>query len=109
MGAEQAGESTSELPAVPGGVVPEEVEDPGAEAPPGPTGIEPVEGADEYGLGQQTVRLTDQPGDPERTVPAVNPVAPGQTAVPTTPIATELPHWTEPPTGQVPAVLSRDS
>ena len=37
-------------------------------------------------------------------------MVPGQTAVPTgTPAATELPHWTEPPTGQVPAVLSRDT
>ena len=40
----------------------------------------------------------------------VDPVRPGQTAVPERRAApTELPHWTEPPTGQVPAVLSRDS
>jgi CDP-diglyceride synthetase len=102
VGAEPAGEATSELPAVPGGEEPEDG--------PGPTGIEPAAEAGEYGLGQPTVRLTDQPGDPEHTTPAVNPVTPGQTATPGgTPAATELPHWTEPPTGQVPAVLSRDN
>ena len=40
----------------------------------------------------------------------MHPVNPGQTAVPSSGgAATELPHWTEPPTGQVPAVLARDS
>ncbi len=35
---------------------------------------------------------------------------PGQTAVPARhALPTELPHWTEPPTGQVPAVLPRDA
>ena len=61
-------------------------------------------------LGQPSVRLTDEPGDSDGSGNAVNPVTPGQTAVPGgAPVPTELPHWTEPPTGQVPAVLSRDS
>ena len=55
------------------------------------------------------VRLTSEPGDPVGNVPTVNPVSPGQTAVPSSTVpSTELPHWTEPPTGQVPAVLAHD-
>ena len=55
------------------------------------------------------MRLTGEPGQAD-TGPCVSPVVPGQTAVPSTgPPPTELPHWTEPPTGQVPAVLARDS
>ena len=112
VGAEPAGESTSELPAVPGGVEPE----PDAELAEqveltGPAEqVELAEPGTAYGPGQPTVRLTDQPGDPGDASSMVNPVVPGETAVPagTTP-ATELPHWTEPPTGQVPAVLARDS
>jgi CDP-diglyceride synthetase len=117
VGAEPAGEATNELPAVPGGVVPEDAEAPDAGSPPGdagsllgPIAIDPVAEAGGYGLDQPSVRLTDEPGDPGHTTPAVNPVSPGETAVPTgTPPATELPHWTEPPTGKVPAVLSRDA
>ncbi len=61
--------------------------------------------------GPASVRLTGEPGygGAEETV---EPVQPGGTAVPR---AAEgwadsavLPHWTEPPTGQVPAVLERD-
>ncbi len=117
VGAEPAGEATNELPAVPGGVVPDDTEAPEGGSPPGdagshlgPIAIDPATAAGGYGLDQPTVRLTDEPGDPGHTIPAVNPVSPGETAVPTgTPAATELPHWTEPPTGKVPAVLSRDA
>ncbi|HEY7917408.1 MAG TPA: phosphatidate cytidylyltransferase [Acidimicrobiales bacterium] len=106
VGAEPAGESTSELPAVPGGVEPEPDAEPVEPTKP----AEPAEPATAYGPGQPTVRLTDQPGDPGDAGSVVNPVVPGETAVPAgTAAATELPHWTEPPTGQVPAVLARDS
>jgi CDP-diglyceride synthetase len=97
VGAEPAGEVTGELPVV------------------RDVTAEPDEGAEpELPLGgslfeQPTVHLTDEPGDPGDAGPVVDPVRPGETAVPggsATP--TELPHWTEPPTGQVPAVLSRD-
>jgi CDP-diglyceride synthetase len=95
IGAEPAGEVTGELPRV---------------AP-----LDPDEGLDLAGLpaddaaaDQPSVRLTDQPAHTEPSIAAVRPVNPGETAVPTgTP--TELPHWTEPPTGQVPAVLAREN
>ena len=45
-----------------------------------------------------SVRIVDEPAhDPVDTAPEAPPASP-----------TELPHWTEPPTGQVPAVLARD-
>ena len=103
-GAEPAGEATAELPLV--------SREESALEPNGDTvtsdspSLEPlplVEG----GFEQPSVRLTDEPGAAGGTADAVNPVSPGETAVPSgTP--TELPHWTEPPTGQVPAVLARD-
>ena len=43
-----------------------------------------------------SVRIIDEPADGRRPAPSP------------TPPTTELPHWTEPPTGQVPAVLARD-
>ena len=100
VGAEPAGEATTELPIV-------SREEPDDAVPPdGPT---PLPGAD-AAPGVSGVRLTDQPADPEPTAHPVEPVAPGQTAIPTgTAPPTELPHWTEPPTGQVPAVLARDA
>ena len=59
---------------------------------------------------QPSVHVTDQPADPGESVTVVEPVRPGETAVPSgSAPPTELPHWTEPPTGQVPAVLSRDT
>jgi CDP-diglyceride synthetase len=106
VGAETAGEITSELPVVP------KLEEPADDGPATvslpltPVEPKPPAGLDDTFAGP-TVRLTDEPGDPEGT--AVNPLAPGQTAVPTAATPTELPHWTEPPTGQVPAVLSRDT
>ena len=105
VGAEPAGESTKQHPVVRPLDDPEE-------------GVEGREDADagasaadgDPGLDQPAVRLTDVPGQSEPSGHAVQPVAPGQTAVPSsTPTTTELPHWTEPPTGQVPAVLSRDA
>ncbi len=82
VGAETAAEITSELPVVP------------------PEGSEPDE------PGSSSVRILDESSGADT---GVEPVAPGQTAVPAGGAApTELPHWTEPPTGQVPAVLSRE-
>jgi CDP-diglyceride synthetase len=98
VGAEPAGEATSVVPVV--------RREPEVEAEP-PTGS--ADDTDD-GSGHSQVRLTDEPADPGSTVPAVNPIIPGQTAVPSSTAApTELPHWTEPPTGQVPAVLARDA
>jgi len=107
IGAEPAGEATQVVPAVPRVVVPVD----------GPEeGVEPA------------VRLIDEPVEPHDPSRTVHPVLPGETAVPgyTEPAApawsataeeppvdevrtTELPHWTEAPTGQVPAVLARES
>ncbi len=73
-----------------------------------PTGHAFLEEQDDTDAGAPSVRLTGEPGNSDATH-TVDPVAPGQTAVPAAiPTPTELPHWTEPPTGQVPAVLSRD-
>ncbi len=112
IGAEPAWESTAELPRV--SRDDEDKEDGGTEdrdteardADVAAADLEPVP-LTESVFEQPSVRLTDQPGDAEDAADAVRPVSPGQTAVPGgTP--TELPHWTEPPTGQVPAVLARD-
>ncbi len=109
FGAEPAGEATAVVPAVPRAVTP--VERPEPESGP-------------------AVRLTDEPADAGPADDAVQPVRPGETAVPVgvefshtdwleveideEPVpaelpATELPHWTEAPTWQVPAVLARDT
>ena len=83
VGAETAAEITSELPVVP----PEENEPEETESP--------------------SVRILDKSSGTDTA--GVEPVVPGQTAVPAGGAApTELPHWTEPPTGQVPAVLARE-
>jgi phosphatidate cytidylyltransferase len=94
-GADVAGERTGELPAVSR-----------ADAPTGsaaaPTGGEP------------TVHVTGEPAADRPPEGAVDPVVPGETAVPGGgpasggPASPVLPHWTEPPTGEVPAVLARD-
>ena len=91
VGAEPAGEATAVVPVV--------------SRHPGP---DDGGGPDDDGPGHSSVRLTGEPGNQDG-VPAVQPLTPGQTAVPSTASSTELPHWTEPPTGQVPAVLSRDT
>ncbi|HEV3280088.1 MAG TPA: phosphatidate cytidylyltransferase [Acidimicrobiales bacterium] len=101
VGAEPAGEITSELPVV-SAEADEEMEAHGPAS--GPDSQTEPEG---YGTGQPMVRLTDEPAETAGTGPTVEPVTPGQTAVPAA-TPTELPHWTEPPTGQVPAVLARD-
>jgi CDP-diglyceride synthetase len=102
VGAEPAGEITGELP-----VVPRLTEDEDGEEGEGPEEPLPVAGSL---FDQPSVHLTDEPGDLEEAGHVVDPVKPGETAVPSgTAAPTELPHWTEPPTGQVPAVLSRDT
>ena len=107
VGAEVAGEATSVIPAVTGDV---------------PASVTPVEPGEP---GESVVRLTDErvapEGDDSGHGAPVQPLRPGQTAVPhgetappgagtggDAPEVTPLPHWTEPPTGQVPAVLVRD-
>ena len=80
IGAETAAEITSEIPIVP------------------PAHIVPD------GTTHSSVRILEEP-TPEPTAGAVDDVVVGAAPAPA---ATELPHWTEPPTGQVPAVLSRD-
>ncbi len=102
VGAEPAGEITGELPVV----VRDEVE------PESDEGDEPEvplpQGQSLF--DQPSVHLTDEPADPGDSASVVEPVRPGETAVPSgSATPTELPHWTEPPTGQVPAVLSRDT
>ena len=67
-----------------------------------PAGAEPVRPAvgppDRRTGGSRGLRIGGRAG------------ATGETAVPSgSATPTELPHWTEPPTGQVPAVLSRDT
>ncbi len=112
VGAEPAGEITGELPivhreadpVVEGDSEPADRDegDPGAVAP----HVVPVESP----FDQPTVHLIDEPAEPGKGGPVIDPVRPGETAVPgATATPTELPHWTEPPTGQVPAVLSRDN
>ena len=102
VGAETAGEATSVLPAV-------TRQDPSADDQGAPGGWDQgAAGGGDERFGESSVRLTGEPGQAD-TGSAVSPVVPGQTAVPSTGLPpTELPHWTEPPTGQVPAVLARD-
>ena len=113
MGAEPAGEVTGELPVV-------RAADEGAAGDGGSGGDgregddhgadeSPVVAADSL-FEQPTVHLIDEPAEPTDGGPVIDPVRPGETAVPgATATPTELPHWTEPPTGQVPAVLARDN
>jgi CDP-diglyceride synthetase len=104
VGAEPAGEATSVLPAV-SHHAPSIDDEPeaGAAWDHGPGA------AEDEGFGGSSVRLTGERGEADAET-VVSPVIPGQTAVPSSGLPpTELPHWTEPPTGQVPAVLARDS
>ncbi|HEY4928196.1 MAG TPA: phosphatidate cytidylyltransferase [Acidimicrobiales bacterium] len=84
IGAETAADITSELPIVP------------------PAHITPD------GTPPPSVRIIDEPV-PEPADETTEP-EPETDAEPEAPVApaTELPHWTEPATGQVPAVLARD-
>jgi len=52
--------------------------------------------------GHSSVRILEEPTREPEPEPASDAATPA-------PAPTELPHWTEPPTGQVPAVLSRDA
>ncbi len=108
IGAEPAGEATTELPVVTREpLFPEEDESAVADGSPGAAAVAAAGPAQGDGRDQPSVRLTGEPGGTEGALNPVHPVEPGQTAVPGgTP--TELPHWTEPPTGQIPAVLARD-
>ncbi len=110
VGAEPAGEITGELPVVRRGAdTDDEHEDEeGAPASKGTAAIPPE--PEEPLFAQPSVHLIDEPSPSGDAGPVIEPVRPGETAVPGGAAApTELPHWTEPPTGQVPAVLSRDS
>ncbi len=101
MGAEPAGEITGELP-----VVRRDPDDDDRGDNRGEPSLVPAEAP----FDQPSVHLIDEPATPGEGGPVVDPVRPGETAVPgATAAPTELPHWTEPPTGQVPAVLSRDN
>jgi len=98
VGAEVAGEATAVVPVVSRDDLFGEPAEP----------AEPAEPPDD--TGEVAVHLTNQPSDPETMGHAVRPVLPGETVVPMgSPSATKLPHWTEAPTGQVPAVLNRDT
>jgi CDP-diglyceride synthetase len=86
IGAETAAEITSEVPVVP----------PAHITPDGSTHAS-VRILDES-THESTHGAAPEAADEAREAPATAPA----------PAPTELPHWTEPPTGQVPAVLSRD-
>ncbi len=90
-GAEVAGERTGELPIVSGGDA-------------------PSAGPAEIG-GAASVHLTGERASDAPPPDAIDPVSPGETAVPGggAAAAPVLPHWTEPPTGEVPAALVRDA
>jgi CDP-diglyceride synthetase len=96
IGAETAAEITSELPVVPPAhITPDHSAHSSVrildEQTPGP-----VDGVTEATAHDEAAHdpTAHEPGHAAGTAPG--------------PAATELPHWTEPPTGQVPAVLSRD-
>ncbi|HEX3839594.1 MAG TPA: phosphatidate cytidylyltransferase [Acidimicrobiales bacterium] len=105
VGAEVAGEATAVVPVVSrDDLFGESLET--SEPPKFAEVTEPPEAA------ETAVHLTNEPIDPSTLGHTVKPVQPGETAVPMgTPAgsATKLPHWTEAPTGQVPAVLNRDT
>ncbi|MGA3145851.1 MAG: phosphatidate cytidylyltransferase [Acidimicrobiales bacterium] len=114
FGAEPAGEITRAVPTVSLDAEPATEAHwpppPPAPGQDGPAVDDGPVGMDGDELGQPKVRLTGEPAAADSGVTVVHPVNPGQTAVPSSgAAATELPHWTEPPTGQVPAVLARDS
>ena len=109
VGAEVAGEATAVVPVVSRADLfgeSHEANDETVEAPKFAAVTEPPDAT------ETAVHLTNEPSDAATMGHAVKPVLPGETAVPMgTPAgsATQLPHWTEAPTGQVPAVLNRDT
>jgi CDP-diglyceride synthetase len=105
VGAEVAGEATAVVPVV-------SRDDLFGESPKNPELPKFAEVTEPPDPAETAVHLTKEPIDPATLGHTVKPVQPGETAVPMgTPAgsATQLPHWTEAPTGQVPAVLSRDT
>jgi len=90
IGAETAAEITSELPVVPPAHI---TPDPSTHSS---VRIleEPTPEVAHEASPAPTIEPAPEPTDDVRAAPAAAP--------------TELPHWTEPPTGQVPAVLARD-
>ena len=137
VGAETAGEATGKVPAVradpiqpgdtvqPGGAV----RPAGSGPPPSavqPLGtdwrLDPVEPEEPVGTdsapwsvpwsSQPPPPLFGEPEPPDADEPS-DPYAPVESYVPSeeapSPDVSALPHWTEPPTGQVPAVLARDA
>ncbi len=114
VGAETAAEATSELPIVhredaePAGPAPAPTDAAPTDA--APTGWENDSRRDAGAFQQSSVRVTDEPVVPEDGATGVEPVRPGETATPGgLASSTELPHWTEPPTGEVPEVLLRET
>lgn len=60
-----------------------------------------------WGLGERTAEL-GVPGEkpaPAAEAPTVAPPTPGEEGITVTGGGTELPHWTDPPTGEVPRIL----
>jgi len=112
FGAEQAGR-TGEVPAVPGGVLPDEAADASTE-PDGGVGLfattsDPAP-ADPAGAGAgATAGGYDPAGyDTGSGSPAPAGLGAADDPWPQPDTSAELPHWTEAPTGEVPAVLARD-
>jgi CDP-diglyceride synthetase len=136
MGAETAGEATGQVPAVRADPInPGDTVQPGGEVRPAGSGTppsavqplgtdwrqDPVEPEEPAGTDSApwSVPWSSQPPPPlfdEPEAPAAeepyDPYAPVESYVPSeeppAPDVSALPHWTEPPTGQVPAVLARD-
>ncbi|HEX3460365.1 MAG TPA: phosphatidate cytidylyltransferase [Acidimicrobiales bacterium] len=111
VGAEVAGEATAVVPVVSRDDLFGESVEP-RRPPEAPEPLRFAEVTEPPDAAETAVHLTNEPSDPATLGHTVKPVEPGETAVPMgTPAgsATKLPHWTEAPTGQVPAVLSRDT
>src|ERR1700677_5116384 len=79
VGAEPAGEATSELPVVSRLDEQDDRDEPEAfDQGPAPTAsVFDAPAGEDDGMGGPTVRLTDQPGDPEHAAAAVNLLSPG--------------------------------
>ncbi|HWE70502.1 MAG TPA: phosphatidate cytidylyltransferase [Acidimicrobiales bacterium] len=109
VGAEVAGEATAVVPVVSRADLFGESPEAGDETVEAPKFAQVTELPE---AAETAVHLTNERSDAATMGHAVQPVQPGETAVPMgTPAgsATQLPHWTEAPTGQVPAVLNRDT
>jgi CDP-diglyceride synthetase len=137
MGAETAGEATGQVPAVRADPInPGDTVQPGGEVRPAgsgppPSAVQPLgtdwrqdpidpEGPAGTDSAPWSVPWSSQPPPPlfDEPEPSAgqepyDPYAPVESFVPSeeppAPDVSALPHWTEPPTGQVPAVLARDA